>query len=200
LVAFGTGNDYREWDFTLAYFLELGRVFLTPGYNFWYQPRVIEEDPDESGDKDQEDLEGKSESPAARGNRNSRQLHDASSHELFFVLGTTIVPFVTPSLFLVWDLNNTPGVYMEFRLDGNIRLYREILSIQPYALLGLNFGYNTRAYYGWNNFQFGLTTTWKIDPIVSIFGGINYSVAMTALKRIDQGNEIWASAGVILSY
>ena len=27
--------------------------------------------------------------------------------------------------------------------------------------LGLNFGYNTRAYYGWNNFQFGLKALGK---------------------------------------
>ena len=31
-------------------------------------------------------------------------------------------------------------------------------------------------------------------------GGINYSVAMTALKRIDQGNQVWASAGVTFAY
>jgi hypothetical protein len=57
--------------------------------------------------------------------------------------------------------------------------------LQPYVLLGLNFGYNTRDYYGWNNFQFGLKATWKINRIVSVFGGVSYSVAMTALKEVD---------------
>ena len=99
-------------------------------------------------------------------------------------------------MLFVWDLNNTPGAYMELRLDGAVRLYRDLLLLQPYTLVGLNFGYNTRAYYGWNNFQFGLKVTWKINRIVSIFGGINYSVALTALREIDQGNEVWASAGV----
>ena len=69
-----------------------------------------------------------------------------------------------------------------------------------YALLGLNFGYNTRAYYGWNNFQFDIKDTWEINRIVSIFGGINYSVAMTALRKIDQGNEVWASAGLTFTF
>jgi hypothetical protein len=170
--AFGTGNDYQEWDFTAGYSLQLGPLFLTPGYNFWYQPRILE----------------------------GGHSHDASSHELFFVLGTTIVPYVTPSMFLVWDLNNMPGVYTELRCDVTVPLYRDVLSFEPYALLGLNFGYNTRDYYGWNNFQFGLKATWKINRFVSIFSGVNYSIALAALRTIDQGNEVWASTGMILSY
>ena len=89
---------------------------------------------------------------------------------------------------------------MELRLDGAVPLYHDVFRLQPYALLGLNFGYNTRAYYGWNNFQFGLKVTWEINRIVSIFGGINYSVAMTALEEIDQGNEVRVKSGVTFTY
>jgi hypothetical protein len=56
-------------------------------------------------------------------------------------------------MLFVWDLANTPRAYMEFRLDGNLRAYRDVLSLQPYVLLGLNFGYNTSAYYGWITFN-----------------------------------------------
>jgi hypothetical protein len=65
-----------------------------------------------------------------------------------------------PSLF-----ERTPGSLLEVRLDGDIPLYRDIFRVQPYALLGLNLGYNTTAYY-----------------------------------EIDQGNEVWASAGLSVSY
>ncbi len=41
---FGTGNDYQEWDFTVAYSQEVGPIFFTPGYNFRYQPGIVEED------------------------------------------------------------------------------------------------------------------------------------------------------------
>ena len=116
------------------------------------------------------------------------------------MLGTKVIPYVTPSMLFVCDLNNTPGSYLELRLDGAIPLHREILKLQPYALLSLNLGYNTNAYYGWNNFQFGLKAILQINRVISIFGGINYSVAMTALKDIDQGNEVWASAGVTFTY
>jgi hypothetical protein len=36
--------------------------------------------------------------------------------------------------------------------------------------------------------------------MVSLFGAINYSVALTALRQISQENEVWASCGVTLSY
>jgi hypothetical protein len=116
------------------------------------------------------------------------------------VLGAQPISYVTPKMLFVCDLNNTPGSYLEIRLDGAIPLYRDIFKLQPYALLGLNLGYNTSTYYGWNNFQFGLEAIWKINRGISIYGGINYSVAMTALKDIDQSNEVWASTGVTFTY
>jgi hypothetical protein len=202
---FGTGNDYQEWDFTAAYSLELGSLFLTPGYNFRYQPGIVEHDHGGPGHEDhahhKEDAHQHGSEHHNRGGHSHKgHLHNIYGHELFFLLGTTAVPYVIPSMLFVWDLANTPGAYMEFRLDGNVRLHRDVLSLQPYLLLGLNLGYNTRAYYGWNHFQFGLKVTWKVNRIVSVFGGVSYSVAMTALKEIDQGNEVWASAGVTLSY
>ncbi|MGA7214289.1 MAG: hypothetical protein WBX20_08795 [Terrimicrobiaceae bacterium] len=196
---FGTGNEYQEWDFTIAYFQQLGPVFFVPGYNFRYQPGIVEEDHDEPAHDDHKHHE-ESEPHDDAGHSHSGHSHNTYGNELFFVLGTTAIPYVTPSALFVCDLNNTPGSYMEVRLDGAIPLYRDVLKLQPYALLGLNFGYNTDGCYGWNNFQFGLKSTWKINRIVSIFGSVNYSVALTALEEIDQGNEVWASAGVTFTY
>ena len=89
---------------------------------------------------------------------------------------------------------------MELRLDGDVPLGRLPVSLQPYALMGLNFGYNTKDYYGWNNFQFGVQADWQINRVVSAFAGVNYSVAMTALREIDQGNVVWANVGVRFEY
>jgi hypothetical protein len=202
---FGTGNDYQEWDFTAAYSLELGPLFFTPGYNFRYQPGIVEHDNGGPNHEDHANQEEDAHQHAGGhheegGHSHSGHSHDSYGHELFFLLGTTAVPYVTPSMLFVWDLANTPGAYMEFRLDGNFRLYREVLGLQPYALLGLNLGYNTRAYYGWNHFQFGLNAIWKVNRMISIFGGVSYSVALTALREIGQANEVWASAGVTLGY
>jgi hypothetical protein len=182
-------------------------VFFVPGYNFRYQPGILEHEHSESAGEDHEHRETAGHDQHGEGHEHHEHdhthvghSHNTYGHELFFVLGTKALPYVTPSMLFVCDLNNTPGSYLEILLDGAIPLYREIFTLQPYPLLGLNLGYNTNAYYGWNNFQFGLKAIWKVNRFISIFGGINYSVAMTALKEIDQGNEVWANAGVTFSY
>lgn len=182
---FGTGNSFQEYDFTASYNLKAGPVFFIPGYNFRYQPGQME------GDHHGEEHGGE---------EADAHIHNTYGHEIFAVLGTSAIPYVTPNIACIWDLNNTPGGFMEFRLDGEIPVYKDILTLQPYALLGWNFGYNTTAYYGWNNFQFGLEAVWKINRFVSVFGGVNYNVAMTALREINQGNEVWANAGITFSY
>jgi hypothetical protein len=200
---FGTGNDYQEWDFTVSSTFELGPVFITPGYNFSYQRSVVE--PQAAGPE----KEAHAHSPG-RTHREAQLQKEGEptesgqssgyGHEVFFFLGTSVVQNVTPGILFVSDLVHVPGSYLEVRLDGEIQVYKEVLELQPYVLLGINLGYNTTDYYGWNNFQFGLLATWRINGFVSIFGGINYSVALTALQQIEQENEVWASGGVTLSY
>jgi hypothetical protein len=201
---FGTGNDYQEWDFTVAYTFQAAPFLFTPGYNFYYQPGVVEDEHSEAGGEQHGHREEHGHGDGLEHHHHSHtevgHSHGVYGNEVFFVLGTTAIRHVTPSVFFVCDLNNTPGSFLEIRLDGEIPFYRGIFVLEPYALLGVNLGYNTTTYYGWNNFQFGLKATWKINRYISIFGGINYSVAMTALKEIDQGNEVWASAGVTFTY
>jgi hypothetical protein len=200
---FGTGNDYEEWNFTAAYNLELGPVFFMPGYNFRYTPGLVnhsEDDHEEHGHEEDHEGHDHEEEEHDHEEEEHGHFHQTYGNELFFVLGTTAVPYVTPNVAFIWDLNNTPGAFLEFRLDGDIPLYADVLSLQPYALLGINLGYNTRDNYGWNNFQFGMEATWKVNRTVSVFAGINYSVAMTVLQDLGQSNEVWANAGVTLRY
>ncbi len=201
---FGTGNEFQEWDFTAAYNLDLGPVFLIPGYNFRYTPGHVEEGHEDHAEEEGHEEEGHAgeehEHEEHAEHDHSGHAHNTYGNELFLVLGTNKIPYVTPTVNFIWDLNNTPGAFLEFRVDGDIPLYRDILSLQPYALLGLNFGYNTREYYGWNNFQFGLQANWQVNRIITAFAGINYSIAMTALRDIDQGNEVWANVGVSFTY
>jgi len=192
---FGTGNSFEEWDFTISYNLDLGPVFFIPGYNFRYSPGIVE-----PGHSDEEEGHDGHDEHNHEEHEEEGHTHNTYGNELFFVLGTDRIPYVTPSMFFIWDLNNTPGAFMELRLDGDVPVWKDVLSLQPYALLGLNFGYNTQDYFGWNNVQFGVEATWKINKTVSVFGGVNYSIALTALEDIDQGNEVWANAGVSLTY
>jgi hypothetical protein len=185
---FGTSSDFEEWDFTTGYHFDLGEVFLIPGYNLRYLPEGTSQ-VDSHEDETPEEEEG-----------HADHAHKTYGNELFVVLGTNKIPYVTPSTAFIWDLNNTPGAFLEFRLDGEIPVYKDIVTLQPYALMGVNLGYNTRSYYGWNSFQFGVEANWQINKIISAFAGINYSLAMTALQDIDQGNEVWVNIGLSFTY
>jgi len=193
---FGLGNDLVEWDFTGAYNLALGPVFLMPGYNFRYVPSQNEDGHDHGHEAEHADGHHEGHADEHSGGHS----HNLYSNEVFLTLGTTAIPYVTPSTVFVWDLNNTPGVFLECRLDGDVPVYKDVVSLQPYALLGLNFGYNTNDAYGLNNFQFGLQTTCRLWRYISAFAGINYSVALEALQTIGQENVVWVNVGLTFAY
>ncbi len=78
--------------------------------------------------------------------------------------------------------------------------FSDVVSLQPYALLGLNFGYDTNDAYALNDFQFGLQTTCRLWRYFSVFAGINYSVALEALQTIGQKNVVWLNVGLTFAY
>ena len=191
----GTGNTFSEWDFTVAYNIDLGPVFIVPGYNFRYVPSYAVGGDDHGGEEHAEEEHGEE-----SGDDHGGHVHNTYGNELFIAVGTTLIPYVTPSANFIWDLNNNPGGFMELRLDGDVPVYKDVVSVQPYALLGLNFGYNTSDYYGWNNFQFGAQATVALNDYVSVFAGVNYSVALEAMQQIDQDNVVWANVGLSFAY
>ena len=186
----GIGNVFQEWDFTAAYTLEAGPVFLIPGYNFRYAPGLVEEGHEHEHAEETEHAEEEA----------SAHAHGLYNNELFAILGTNKIPYITPSTVFIWNLNQNPGGYLAFRLDGEVPVVKENFTINPYALLSLNLGYNTTDSYGWNNFEFGVQGNWRINKILTAFVGVNYSVAMAALNAIDQENEFWVNAGVSLGF
>lgn len=186
----GTGNSLVEWDFTVAYNLDLGPVFIVPGYNLRYVPSYAK-----SGDSAAEEEE-----EGGEHGEEHEHSHQTYGNEIFITIGTTLIPYVIPSANLIWDLNENPGGFMELRLDGDVPVYNDLVSLQPYALLGLNFGYNNADYSGWNNFQFGLQATVALNDYISVFAGVNYSVALEALQQIEQDNVVWANVGLSFAY
>ena len=189
---FGLGNDFEEWDFTASYAFETGQVFFIPGYNFRWLP--------ESGGHPHSHEEHGEHSEHGHHEDEVSHTHLEYNNELFAILGTNAIPFVTPSTVFMWNLNDAPGGFLEFRIDGDVPLLEDVLALNPYALLGLNFGYNTTAEYGLNNFQFGLQADWRVNDLLTVFAGVNYSIALAALDAIEQGDVFWANAGVSLGF
>lgn len=186
---FGLGNSFLEWDWSAAYRLRLGSVFLMPGYNLRYMPG--REEPDSSHES-----EHGNEGHGGEGGH----AHKTFGNEIFVSLGTTAIPYVTPSAVFVWDLNSDPGGFLDLRLDADVPVYKRRVSLQPYALLGLNFGYNAPAVYGLNNAELGVQATCEICSWLSVYAGVNYSVALAALQSVGQGDVAWVNAGVRLAY
>ena len=191
---FGLGNDLVEWDFTAAYNIDAGPVFIMPGYNFRYVPSQNEGGHSHGGHGEHGHEEH------GHKEEGGGHVHNEFGNELLLAVGTRELPYVTPSAVFIWDLSNLPGAFLEFRLDGDVPVYKDIVSLQPYALLGLNFGYNTTDVYGLNSFQFGLQSTVAINEYVSAFAGVNYSVALEALDAIDQDNVFWVNVGLSFAY
>jgi len=192
---FGLDNDFEEWDFTASYYLEAGSVFFVPGYNFRYAPSFAQDSHGGHEDHDHEEEEHGHEEE-----QHASHAHLLYNNELFAILGTNAIPYITPSAAFIWNLNDAPGGFLELRIDGEVPVWKDIVTLEPYALLGLNFGYNTTDSYGWNNFQFGLQGNWQITKLLTAFAGVNYSVAMTALQDIGQGNEFWVNASVSVGF
>ncbi|MFM8363962.1 MAG: hypothetical protein ACKOAS_02295, partial [Verrucomicrobiota bacterium] len=164
-----------------------------PGYNFRYMPSSSEES---HGHESHEEEHGHHEEHGDE----ASHAHLTYNNEIFAVLGTNAIPYVTPSAAFIWNLNDTPGGFLEFRLDGDIPVWKNVVTLNPYALLGLNFGYNTTAEYGLNNFQFGAQAEWNVNEYLTIFAGLNYSIALEALDAIGQGDVFWANAGVTVGF
>lgn len=188
---FGLGNPFLEWDFAVAYNVDLGPVFLLPGYNFRYTPGHAETGGHE--DHGHEEHDGHEDSHAGHE-------HGVYGNELFLAAGTRVIPYVTPNVVFLWNMNEQPGGFVELRLDGDLPVWRDTLGLQPYALLGLNLGYNTPDHLGWNNAQFGVQATAQLTRHVSVFAGVGYSVALEALRSIGQENVVWANAGLSVGF
>lgn len=195
---FALENAYSEWNFTAAYTFELGPVFIVPGYNFRLSDHGADEHGEESHDEHDGEHHGEHEEHAEGGHE--EHTHNPYGHELFLVVGTDAIPYVTPSAGFLWDFYENTGGFLEFRLDGNIPVVRDRIFLEPYTSLGLNFGYNTKEYYGWNNFIYGLNVRVAVNSIISIYGGVGQNVPFRAAELEGSEPEVFATTGVSFSF
>jgi len=198
---FALENQWKEWNFTASYAVEAGPVFIIPGFNLRWNPNGHEhgdhEDDHDHHHHDHDHHDGHAE---AHHDDDHNHVHREFGYELFVVVGTTAIPYVIPSAGFLWDLADGSGGFLEFRLDGDIPVYRNIVSLSPYASLGLNFGYNTQEYYGWNNFLYGMNVNVAINRHITVFGGVGQNVVMQAARDAGSKNEVVATAGVAFSF
>jgi hypothetical protein len=101
-------------------------------------------------------------------------------------------------------LVNTASSYLDLRVNGSIPVIADVLSIDPWAAFGLNFGYNLdgnlQQFDGANNLEFGVAVPWAINDVITLSGYIAYSYAFQDLYGITADNTFWGGGKVTFAF
>ncbi len=180
------GASYRETDASIVYTRLLGDFELSLQYMFTYG--------------------------YAEGNFFSNDLTAAVAYG--WELGPiTLIPSVSYCFALGPDADDGNGFvqaassYLLFRMDGRMPIYRDILSLEPWGALGVNFEYNTRdgsegepePFVGANNIECGVAVPWRVSRHITVSAFGAYSRALTQLSNTSP-DTFWGGASVSFSY
>jgi hypothetical protein len=186
-MAFGLSKaSYREFDTYVNYVHTFGDLSVGLGYTFYY---VFP--------------------PGGQDFANELNAKVAYAVDLGFM---TLTPAVTYYFNLGPDndtgagngLVNTASSYLDLRLNGSIPLIADVLSVDPWAAFGLNFGYNLNgngsAFDGANNLEFGVAFPWAINDVITLSGYVAYSYAFQDLYGITEPNTFWGGGKVTFAF
>jgi hypothetical protein len=186
-MAFGLSKaSYREFDTYLNYVHTFGDLSVGLGYTFYY---VFP--------------------PGSQYFANELNAKVAYAIDLGFM---TVTPSATYFFNLGPDndtgvangLVNTASSYLDLRVNGSIPVIADVLSIDPWAAFGLNFGYNLdgnlQQFDGANNLEFGVAVPWAINDVITLSGYIAYSYAFQDLYGITADNTFWGGGKVTFAF
>ena len=193
--AFGLSKaSYRELDTYLNYMHSFGDLSVGLGYTFYYVYP-----------------------PGGQDFANELNAKVAYNIDLGFM---TITPSATYFFNLGPDLGpgndaalgngvvNTASSYLDLRVNGSIPVIKDVLSVDPWAAFGLNFGYNLEgpsvddlsSFNGANNVEFGVAVPWKVNDTITISGYVAYSYAFEDLNAITQPSTFWGGGKVAFAF
>lgn len=192
-MAFGTqnaANGYKEFDAYTKYTHTIGDLSLGLGYTFYYifsEPELF-----------------------------ANELNVSAAYA--FKLGdVTITPSATYFFNLGPDFEDlqdqtgavpTASSYLQFRVDATVPVYKDIVSLAPWAGFGLNFDYNSKpnssgevkSFDGANNVELGLAIPVKINSVITVSAYGAYSYAFYDLGGVTEPNTFWGGAKVAFSF
>ena len=188
-LAFGTSDTtYKELDVNATYTHTIGDLALSAGYCFYYIfPRT--------------------------GNLYSHELNVGASYT-FRVGSATITPSLGYYFNIGPDISSGSGIakaassYLLLRVDSNIPIYKDIVSLAPWLSYGTNFQYNPKLtqdgtadfFNGANNLEMGLALPVKITSGITISGYGAYSYAFSNLWGTTSPSTFWGGAKVAFAF
>ncbi len=185
----GGVTNYKELDVYANYTHTFGDLAVTLGYTFYNYLNIT----------------------GGGGNLYQNELNAGAAYE--FTLGSVTI---TPSVVYYFNLGPTAdsghGVtapaaqYLLTRLDANIPLYKEIVSLAPWTAFGYNFRFNytdrsnpASVFNGGNNWEVGLALPIQLSEVVSVSGYGAYSTQWNGLVQTAP-NQFWGGASVAFSF
>lgn len=189
-LAFGTSNTtYKELDVNLCYTHTIGNLALSAGYSFYY---IF---------------------PASSANLYSNEPNVSAAYT-FRAGSATITPSIGYYFNVGPDIAGGHGIakaaasYLYLRVDSNIPIYKDVVSLTPWISYGTNFRYNPRLtqdgtydfYNGANNIEMGLAIPVKINDWISVSGYGAYGYAFSNLWGTTSPSTFWGGTKVTFAF
>jgi len=149
------------------------------------------------------------------------------THELTFGVAYTALPYVTPSMVWYYDMARYQGWYSEVRLDGEIPVYGDIVTLNPSLWMSFDFGSLRKQFAGdsvvnkagnapelggaasINDIGVGLKAVVKVNEVISISPYVKASFPVGVGTAINANyaqhykgdmNKLWAGTAVTFSF
>lgn len=106
---------------------------------------------------------------------------------------------VTPALDYVYS-TEANGAFVEFSLSSEFNMCEDKLTIEPYILQGLDYGYASAGHDGKNHVQAGVDFSLSLSTTTQLVGSVAHSWAQKDVENDKQDDESWASIGLSTSF
>jgi len=185
-TAFGLGyTNYKEEDVTVNYTHTFGDLALGMGYTFYYY---------------------------ISSNLYQNELNWSAAYTFHLPAGITVTPSLTYFFNLGPDYDNgnkwtgavdTASSYLYPRIDANIPLYKDILSVAPWFAFGASFDFSPLNKGGFltgaNNIEMGIGFPIKVNSVITLYGYGAYSYNWYGLYATNP-STFWGGAKVTFSF
>jgi len=190
-AAFGTSNtSYKEVDIYTSYTHTFGKDFaLSAEYIFYYAfPTGY-------------DLYSNELNVKAAYTFHIGSATVTPSLAYFFNIGPDVIKSAN-------GLAKSASSYLLLRVDGSVPIYKDIVSLAPWASYGTNFEYNARPtssgaadfFNGANNIEIGLAVPVKINSVISVSGYAAYNYAFYNLAGTTSPSTVYGGAKVTFAF
>ncbi|MEA3500671.1 MAG: hypothetical protein U9R41_06630 [Candidatus Marinimicrobia bacterium] len=121
-----------------------------------------------------------------------------NDNELGVGIAYSKYPLLLPSIDYVYS-TESEGAYLYCTVKSNINI-TENFSFSPYLLEGIDLGYASQKYDGFNNFQIGIEAIFSLTNKINLNSSIAYSWAQEDVNRTNGKDQFWGNVGVSFEF